>query len=217
MDSQLQKLFEERAYGKPVIIPKFFLHARKDIQKSTLYGINIYQNEMYVQIKTKGRNDNTVRKATEEDIQVFSHAHELFLQELGRKSQSLEQLPGYTPAIGFTFRDVGVTTVEELLAYRGPFPTAEMKKLWHVAAYLQSGMRDYQAPVFYDETVENSHGEIRPPDGADLFYTQGGADGGNLGERVPVSQPASNGSGGEGPLRYGAVFDENGQVSIENY
>ncbi len=214
MDRNIQIAAEERAFGKPVLMPTFFLHARKDDTKSFRFGINIYVNELYVRIKTKGRKDDTVRKATQNDVQLFSHAYEKFVGENDRKSQTLETLPGYNTALGFIFRDLEVHSIEELLAYKGPYPLAEMKHLWHVANYIQSGLRTYQPPVYQDE-VENNHAIMDQTGGQEL-HAQRGVNGREVDERVSFGDKASNGAGA-GPIRFGAVFDESGQAHIEHY
>lgn len=210
MDS-LQKQFQEKAFGKPVYIPKFFMHATVDPARSAQYGIKVYKEELFVQIKTKGRKDNTVRKATEDDIAAFSHAYEKFVNERSQVSQSLETLPGYSNAVGFTFRDLGVTTIDELLAFKGPFPLAEMKQLWHIARYIMNGMEQYEPPVFRDDPPKEIYNGKAEAERAALLYAQGASHAGSVGERTVFSEPPSNGAGGSGlPPIVGVSFDENG-------
>ena len=210
MDRNLQKLCEERAFGKPIIIPKFFLHAQKDEIKSARYGINIYGDMLYVRIKTKGRKDNTVRKATTEDLQVFEHAYAKFLHEQQAQNQTLESLPGYTTALGFTFRDRGVTTVDELVAYRGPFPTAEMKRLWHTAAYISRGLEAYNPPVFKDDQEVQYAQEIRYPE-APVVRTSGGDYDRNNGVATPFGHTPGN-QGGNQPVQFAGIPDQQTQI-----
>lgn len=215
MDAQLQSKIQEAAFGKPVYIPSFFMHATVDSNLTARHGITIYSEALYIKIRTKGRKDNTVRKATQDDIDLFQEAYQKFLTEDASPEQSLETLPGYTASIGFTFRDLGVTTVDELLAFKGPFPLAEMKKLWHVARYITTGLEAYQPPVFKDDPKkEQFHGSQEAKLAARL-YAQRDVSSGGVGESVPVIQPPGQQGGGGQIPQFGVNLDEEGNRQVE--
>ena len=217
MDQALQRKFEESAFGKPVYIATFFLHPSLDAQATAKHGIKLYQDELYIRIKTKGRKDNTVRVATEEDINLFTGAFTKFKKEQDHQSGSLETLSGYTPSVGYAFRDLGVTNIDELLAFRGPFPLAEMKRLWHLAAYLRKGMENYTPPVFNDDAVEEvNHVSQESYTQTEVLSPQRGADVPVLGECAPFDYKTGNGrTNGAVQQRQirGVSLDEKGEAT----
>ena len=200
MSSKMQQAFEEKAFGKPILVPEFFDHATINSRATTGYGMNVYISATYIKIKTQGRKDTTVRKATEEDIALFHEHYAKYQERIKFSTIPMEGLAGYSKANSFTLRDLGVTSTEELAEFTGKLPTAELKLMKHCAEYMVVGMSEYEPPVFHDDQMEVPRetsqtqrqvlptGEgFRPPDGNE----------GNLG-------------GGVQPL--GVSLDENGQI-----
>ena len=180
MAKSVQEAFEEKAFGKPTIVPRFFEHAKKDATRTAAYGINIYTNSTYVEIKTKGRKDTTARQATDEDKAVFEHHYSRYTATMDSNSIPMEALAGYSIANRFILRDLDITTVEELDAYSGTFPLASLKLMKHCAAHMLDAMTLYKPPNFSDEQMEVPRETIQAqrqvlPSGESLGVTDGNA------------------------------------------
>ena len=187
MPTEIQRAFEERAFGKPTIVPRFFEHARKDSRRTAGYGMNMYTDSTYVEIKTKGRKDTTAREATEEDKALFSHHYEIYQQRMEANSIPMEALAGYSIANRYILRDIDITTVEELDAYNGNLPLASLKLMKHCAAHMLDAMSLYKPPNFSDDKMEVPRETIQAqrqvlPSGEGLGLTDGneGVDGGGI-------------------------------------
>jgi len=201
MPTEIQRAFEEKAFGKPTIVPRFFEHARKDAKLTTGYGINIYLGSTYVEIKTKGRKDTTAREATDDDKGLFSHHYELYMERMEANSIPMEALAGYSMANQFTLRDLGVTTVEELADYSDTLPLASLKLMQHCAVEMVNFASTYQPPNFSDEIMEVPRETIQ---------TQR--------QVLPSSEGLGNpdgqqGADGSGVQRYGVSLDAEGNVT----
>jgi hypothetical protein len=154
MANNVQKEFEAKAFGKPVFTPRFFEHARKNTTLTSGYGINVYETDTYIEIKTSGRKDTTTRKATAEDMALFEHAYMKYIENRAENYMPMEALAGYSTANLFILRDLGVTSTEELANYSGHLPLASLKLMKHCAAYLVHQMQVYTPPTFTDDTME---------------------------------------------------------------
>jgi len=199
MANKMQRAFEEKAFGKPTIVPTFFDHAAIDQRLTTGYGINMYKSSTYVRIKTVGRKDNTVRKATEDDVALFSEHYKKYLEGTDSDSISMESVAGFSTANQFTLRDIGVTSFEELATYQGELPTAELKLMRHCAEYLMGCMQAYEPPTFYDEDIK-VHETVQ----TQRQVLQASQD-----------EPAYRGSGSDfqgGVRQVGVSLDENGNI-----
>jgi len=204
MEQDVQRAFEEKAFGKQVIVPRFFEHARKDSRLSTGYGINIYTSSTYVEIKTKGRKDTTTRRATEDDKALFSHHYSRYAATMDSNSIPMEALAGYSMANQFILRDLDITTVEELAEHKDTLPLASLKLMQHCAVEMVNFASMYQPPNFSDEMMEVPHETIQAqrqvlPTGQSLGATDG--------------QEGNNGSGVQ---RFGVTLDPEGNITEFN-
>ena len=204
MEQSVQKAFEEKAFGKPTIVPRFFEHARKDTMLTAAYGMNIYTNSTYVEIKTKGRKDTTARQATDEDKAVFEHHYTRYVDTMDSNSIPMEALAGFSMANQFILRDIGITTVEELAEYSGQLPLASLKLMQHCAVEMVNFASMYQPPNFSDDKMEVPRETIQAqrqvlPSGESLGVTDG-----------------NEGINGSGVQRFGVTLDENGNITEFN-
>lgn len=192
----IQKAFDEKAFGKPVIVPRFFEHAKKNTTKSSGYGINIYDTSTYVEIRTKGRKDTTTRKATKEDTELFEHAYSKYAKQHSDNKLPLEALAGYTTANRFILRDLNVSDAEELAEYKGLLPLGSLKLMRHNAKHMLEWLKAYEPPYFEDdalpETDDGSTGNqaqwqvLQGGDGFTPSDGQGGNNGASL-QRLGVT------------------------------
>ena len=199
----MQQAFEEKAFGKPVLVPEFFDHATINHSATAGYGINIYQSATYIKIKTQGRKDTTVRKATAEDIELFKEHYTKYLERIKFSTIPMEGLAGYSKANSFTLRDLGVTSTEELSEFTGNLPTAELKLMKHCADYMVDGMSLYEPPV-----LNNDYMEV-PRETSQVHQAQR--------QVLPSGEGLGNPDGGDGNLtggvqKFGISFDEEGNI-----
>lgn len=196
----MQQAFEEKAFGKPTFVPRFFEHARINPTKTAGYGITIYDTFTYIEIKTSGRKDTTTRKARDDDKALFDHAYAKYCEATDFNTIPMEALAGFSEANRFILRDLEVTTVEELDEYSGKLPLASLKLMKDSAAYMITCMTAYSPPTYHDDLMEVPRETIQAQRQV-LPASQ------SLG--VSDGQAGDNGSGVQ---KFGISLDEEGNI-----
>jgi hypothetical protein len=202
MSSNVQKDFEEKAFGKPTLVPRFFEHARINTIKTAAYGIKVYDTFTYIEIKTSGRKDTTTRKATDEDKMVFAESYAKYQSHHQFNTIPMEALAGFSIANQFILRDLGVHTVEDLNEYSGSLPLASLKMMNECAAFMVEAMSDFSPPTFHDDHIQEVPRETIQTQRQVLQTSEslGATDG----------QERDNGSGVQ---RLGVTLNEEGEVT----
>lgn len=200
MANKIQQAFEEKAFGKPTLVPRFFEHARLNNLKTKAYGVNVYETHTYLEIKTAGRKDTTTRKATDEDKELFVEHFTKYTEGTQYSTIPMEALPGYSIANRFTLRDMDITTVEELAEYESRLPLGSLKLMQHAAQMLVGVMAQYEPPTFHDDVMEvpretiQTQRQVLPAD------------------RSIAAPDGQTGDHGGGVQRFGVTLDEDGNA-----
>lgn len=135
-----EQIIMEELFGKrPKARARFYLHGAKDGDATEASGYPVYIDKLYVEIKIPDSTDFMSQPATKKEIREYPEAYALFERARGWNQHSLELLPGITPAILATLRELRYHTIEQLAAHDP-----------ENAAWIGSGLEDEDGNVVED-------------------------------------------------------------------
>ena len=110
-----QAMIEREIFGvRPPPTVHFYLHGAKNGDATMQAGYPVYTDRIYIQEKIPDCPDYMSRVASPADIRQHKEAYALFERSREWKHHSLELLPGMSPALLATCRELGYFTIEQL-------------------------------------------------------------------------------------------------------
>jgi hypothetical protein len=207
--STIMQAFNAAAYSKPTFMGEFFSHCTIDQGETQRFGVNVYQSKTYIRIKTKGRKDNTVRVATDEDKALFKEAWAKFESNRQDSGIPLVALPGWSATNEATLADLGIKTVEQLLVYTERLAWHTLRVMQHAGLYLMNGLAEYIPPEEEPDDAAQRPQEQEVP-------LRNNVEAPGYGQGLRENTPLPHQNGGQAQSRVGVSLDEKGEViSIE--
>lgn len=113
-----EEMIHRELFGvRPPARVRFYLHGSKNEDATQSGGFPVYVDRVYIEEKIPDCHDFASRLATPLDIRQNKEAYAAFERSRDWKHHALDLLPGMTPAVLATLRDLGYFTVEQLAAH----------------------------------------------------------------------------------------------------
>ena len=128
-ESDEEKFLRKGTYGEaPKLIAQFYIGAEKNLEESEKQGAPVYREKICVLVRVPGDKDCVTQEVTDEHLQNYAAEWQHFVKLSDRGLQiPLQALPKMRPNILKAFEDVGIRSVQDLVAKPAPGYLAQWK------------------------------------------------------------------------------------------